>query len=105
MKVQGTKTDLLRGGILAALLLATAAVPSVDLVRLAPAAAAPVRQATEAAQPLVFVEHPTRPPLDIRWAQALSLVTGELTDWRTLDGRSLRVHLVLGPAAAARATG
>ena len=113
MNVRGTRTELLRGLIVVALLATTAALPSIDTVRSAPAAAASTRglpPATQrpvpaAAQPLVFVEHPTRPPLDLRWKQAFALVTGELTDWRPLDGRSREVHLVLGPAAAARAAG
>ncbi len=112
MNVRGTRTDLIRCAIVAALLAATAAIPSVDPVRSAPAAAAaktspvsPPAASAGSEQPLVFVEHPTRPALDLRWRQALALVTGELTDWRTVDGRSQRVHLVLGPAAAARAAG
>lgn len=71
-------------------------------------AAAPVKAtATQAAgrEPLAFVVHPTHPPLDISWSDAYGLVTGSVDRWRPLDGRTSRVRLVLGPAAAARVAG
>lgn len=112
MNDRDARTRLIRGGIVVALLAATAALPTIDPVPSVRAeagvATSPVAlhaQAATAVQPLVFVQHPTRPALDLRWRQALELVTGELTSWRPLDGRSDVVTLVLGPAAAARAAG
>jgi len=112
VNVRYDRTRLLQGLIVVALLAATTGHPSVypvrtELAAAMPAGASVVRRAAPASalQPLAFVQHPTRPALDLAWRQAFALVTGELTDWRSIDGRSLRVHLVLGPAAAARAAG
>jgi hypothetical protein len=105
---------LLRGLLALALAASAAALPEIDASR--PLATARAKHATTPAkpiaatqatgrQPLAFVVHPTHAPLDFSWEDAYGLVTGSIDRWRPLDGRSARVRLVLGPAAAARVAG
>ncbi|MEX2556820.1 MAG: CapA family protein [Actinomycetota bacterium] len=104
---------LLRGLLALALAASAAALPRIEASkppattraeRAAPAVPVAATQAT-GRQPLAFVVHPTHPPLDLSWGDAYGLVTGSIDRWRPLDGRSARVRLVLGPAAAARLAG
>lgn len=94
---------VLPGALVLALLLSVAQpfrVQTLIGVRgLAPSAAA------LATQPLAFVVHATRPPLELSWRQALDVVTGRAASWKTIDGRDEEIRLVLGPAAATRAFG
>lgn len=107
---------LLRGLLALALAASVAALPEIDAsppLAAAPRpafhnAAAPTRapaRTQTGRQPLVFVVHPTHAALDLSWRNAYALVAGSLRDWREIDGRSERLRLVLGPAAAARVAG
>jgi poly-gamma-glutamate capsule biosynthesis protein CapA/YwtB (metallophosphatase superfamily) len=105
---------LLRGLLALALAASAAVLPRVDASkppattraeRAAPPAAPVAAIQATGRQPLAFVVHPTHAALDLSLADAYGLATGSIDRWRPLDGRSARVRLVLGPAAAARVAG
>ena len=108
---ESRRIRLVRGLLVLAVVTSAAAVPQVDPYapqpfpsRHAGARRSASTQAT-ARQPIVFVVHPTRPPLDLSWKDAYGVVRGSVTGWRNLDGRRAPLKLVLGPAAAARLVG
>jgi len=101
------RTRALRSALVTGLLASITAFPLASIAR--PLAArelrTPSRRSPGASEPLAFVVHPTRPATALSFDQAYSLINGAIDSWRSLDGRAVRVRLVLGPAAAARAAG
>ena len=55
--------------------------------------------------PLVFVVHPTRPPIDVARARADAILTGVALDWSDFNEPARPVRVVFGPSAPAKIRG
>ena len=110
LSAESRRIRLVRGLLVLAVGVSAAALPQLEPAspptRVAGASVRrPIQAQAPARQPVVFVVHPTRPPLDLSWKQAYGVATGSVRGWRGLDGREASLTLVLGPVAAARLAG
>lgn len=58
-----------------------------------------------ARMPLVFVVHPTRPPIDLGRARADAVLAGAALDWSAFDEPARALRVVFGPSAPATVGG